>query len=200
MIDARPGLIPPDDDPIPTDIALDREDVILLILEANERLFGAPRFRGVTRLEKILYLLHRETSFEGIGRFFVFVHHLFGPFSKEVYSAVEFLESAGLICVERTDATRYSRVAAEELTSERPRVGAAFVSARERVFSLTEFGRRVAKMWRVSLGRRRPQDLEAIDGTVRRYARMPLVALIRYVYRKYPETTKNSIHPEATSS
>src|SRR5438309_1531287 len=79
------------------DVQLDREDVILLLLEANERLLGKKWFSGITRMEKLLFLVEKETEFEGIARFFPFQPHNFGPFSKEVYEAIDFLESCDLI-------------------------------------------------------------------------------------------------------
>ncbi len=59
-------------------IKIDREDIILLILEAYKRLLGKEYLSGVTSLEKLLFLLNKETDFEGIVSFFVFKPYGFG--------------------------------------------------------------------------------------------------------------------------
>src|SRR5205085_8381093 len=100
-------------------IQLDREDVILLMLEANERILRKDALSGITRLEKLLFLLERETDFEGIATFFEFEAHNFGPFSKEVYEAVEFLLGCDLIEVcDKTYSSVYSNSDEAKLLSE----------------------------------------------------------------------------------
>lgn len=185
-------------------IQLDREDIVLLILEANERLLRKPTLNGITRLEKLLFLLERETNFQGIGAFFVFEPHNFGPFSKEVYGAVDFLNACELIEVrEKTYATPYSNSDELKLLSEisdsdysdEPEEGAVQVT--EKQFALTDNGRKIAKIMREAVQRRRRSDVDQLDEIVRKYGTRPLNHLIRYVYRQYPDMTAKSIHPEA---
>ncbi len=171
------------------DIELDPEDVILLVLEANERVLGRKVLRGITRLEKLVYLLKRETAFDGIATLFLFKEHYFGPYSEQVVSATEFLEGIQLIEVDVVDLTKAELELTEaDLLSdlEQRRI--------EKRYRLTASGRRIAKHWRDHLPE---DDLAAVDSILRQYGTMPLNQLIRYVYRKYPETTVNSIHPEA---
>jgi uncharacterized protein len=175
-------------------IQLDREDVILLILEASERILGRNWFSGITRLEKLLYLLERETGFEGIGDFFRFEAHNFGPFSKEVYEAIEFLVSCELIEVrEKAFTSVYSSSDEAKLLAETSDES----EVTEKQFQLTPNGRKVAGIMRSAVKQRRPTDVEAIDEIVRKYGTRPLTQLIRYVYRQYPAMTVKSIHPEA---
>lgn len=187
-------------------IQLDREDIVLLILEANERLLRRPTLNGITRLEKLLFLLERETDFEGIGEFFVFEPHNFGPFSKEVYGAVDFLSACELIEVhDKTYASPYSNSDELKLLSEisesdysdQPEEGPVQVT--EKQFALTDNGRKVARIMRDAVQRRRPSDVEQLDSIIRKYGTRPLNHLIRYVYRQYPDMTAKSIHPEAQS-
>ena len=185
-------------------IQLDREDIVLLIFEANERLFRRESFNGITRLEKILYLLTRETSFEGVADFYPFKAHNFGPFSKEVYEAVDFLSSCDLITVrEKSYASYYAEVGEASLREEIDASvdgdddGQPSSAATEKVFSLTGEGRKVAQIMREAVSRRRPTDIVELDRVMLRFANMPLTQLIRYVYGRYPESTVNSIHPEA---
>jgi len=177
---------------------LDPEDVILLLLEANERLLGKTELAGITRLEKLLFLLEKETNFEGVAKLFVFKPHNFGPFSKEVYEAVDFLESCHLIQVrEKAHSTIYTRLDEAKLLSEiseleeDPEEGG---TVKERIFALTEDGRNVAKKIRELVG---PSDARAVDTMLQKYGLLPLSRLIRYVYHQYKDMTVNSVHPEA---
>lgn len=179
------------------DIQLDREDIILLILEANERLLRKNSLNGITRLEKLLFLLERESSFEGIGTFFAFEPHNFGPFSKEVYEAVEFLQGCELIDIsERSFPSPYARADEDRLTAEISDEESESTVTEMR-FSLTNDGRKVAKIMRDSVARKRPSDVEDVDALVRKYGTRPLNHLIRYVYHQYPDMTSKSVHPEA---
>lgn len=185
-------------------IQLDREDIVLLILEANERLLHKSTLNGITRLEKLLFLLEKETNFDGIGTFFKFVPHNFGPFSKEVYEAVEFLVSCELIVKrERLYTSPYANSEELKLLSEisdSDYSGQAkdnSVQVSENLFELTPNGRKVANLMRDSINRTKPEDIFQLDSLVLRYGATPLNHLIRYVYRQYKEMTTKSIHPEA---
>src|SRR5439155_7786114 len=76
----------------PIEMQIDREDVILLLLDANERLLGKKTIGGITRLQKLLFLLEKETNFEGIVEFFPFEPYNFGPLSKKVAQVAELLQ------------------------------------------------------------------------------------------------------------
>lgn len=184
-------------------IELDREDVILLILEANERVLRRSWLNGITRLEKLLFLLERETDFEGVGEFFCFEAHNFGPFSKEVYEAVEFLSNCELIeVIEKSYPSVYSssdesKLLSEICESDVPEDDQAEPQVTEKQFGLTANGKKVAEIMRQAVKRKRPQDVEQLDDLVRRHGTRPLNQLIRYVYRQHPDMTFNSIHPEA---
>ena len=190
------------------EIQLDPEDIILLILQANRELLGKDALAGITRLEKLLFLLQNETDFEGIGTFFEFSAHNFGPFSKEVYEATEFLEGCELIVIrERTYPSYYANVGEEQLLEEISEDNSevdpqhteetATPSATERLFLLTDAGTTVAQKVRGAIMARRPQDIQQLNSIVIRYGTLPLNQLIRYVYRRYPAMTVKSIHPEA---
>lgn len=182
------------------EIQLDREDIILLLMEANERLLRKHTLNGITRLVKLIFLLERESSFEGVGVFFPFEAHNFGPFSKEVYEAVEFLESCDLIEVdERNYASPYTTSGESKLLSEiSDEEGSAY--ATEKRFALTDNGRKVARIMREAVARKNQADIGEVDEIVRKYGTRPLNQLIRYVYRQYPAMTSKSIHPEAAGA
>lgn len=183
---------------------LDREDIVLLLVEANERLFGRSTFGGITRLEKLIFLLQKETDFRKVGDLYEFTPHNFGPFSKEVYEAIDFLESCDLIETrERAYSSYYANKEESQLLEELDEgdpsesIAGSDAGAVEKMFSLTKNGREVARKLRQVIASRYPKSTEQIDSLILRHGNLPLNQLIRYVYRRYPETTTKSIHPEA---
>lgn len=175
---------------------VDREDVVLLLLESVERFLGR-ELRGITRLEKLVFLLAKEEKVEP-AMAYDFRAYKFGPFSKDIYQATDFLRGIELISVgERSVVSYYNtneELALEGLIDDDE---APAIEQKEKVFSLTERGRTAAHSLRTIWAKDRPADLAKIEGVVKRYARLPLNQLIRYVYRQFPDFAKNSIHPEA---
>jgi uncharacterized protein len=164
-------------------------DLVLMLLAAsNEATGGANRLDGITRLEKLLFLADQETDLrKHVEDPFSFHAYDYGPYSKEVYEAVELLEQAGLLSEQRVF---------EEQAFDDVEEWAAVATNREGVerrFSLTDNGRAVANL----LTKRNPhvaRDLADVKG---RYASMPLRQLLRYVYTRYPRfAVKSKIRDE----
>jgi uncharacterized protein YwgA len=159
-------------------------DLILLLLVA-EGPEHAPvnRLNGVTRLEKLLFLLDKETNVQrGVDEPFRFRPYNYGPYSREVYEAVDLLEEAGLINEERVLEGHTLDEMEEAATAAIDKEGI------ERRFSLTQNGLAVAKL----LARRHPEEFKEIGDIKKSYAGMPLRQLIRYVYNKYPKYAEES--------
>jgi hypothetical protein len=162
-------------------------DLVLLMLAAPTKVAAArDRVDGITRLEKLLYLADRETTVsdavtdEGL----VFQPYDYGPFSKEVYEAVELLEQAGLVREERL-------VSGQSVDSLEDVEVTGAVDADEyvtRCFVLTHAGRAVAGL----VSAQHPDVVQALSGVKDRYAARPLTALIQYVYGAYPNSAVNS--------
>lgn len=182
----------------PQELQIDREDIVLLLIDATGRLLRKQSLDGVTRLEKLLFLLDQETDFEGIG-LFPFEAHNFGPFSKEVYAAVEFLEGCGLIDVqEKSYPSIFASSDEDRLLAEISDEDES-VQVTEKQFALTENGRVVARKIREAIAQKNPEDVRQLDSIVQKYGSRPLNQLIRYVYHQYPDMTTNSMHPEAAN-
>ncbi len=186
------------------EIEIDREDVILLLIEANERLLHKESLDGITRLEKLIYLVVKETSFRGGDDFFNFEPHNFGPFSKDILEAIDFLEGVDLIEVrDRSYTSLYATNNEMILQSEildyenSDDFETEEEQVKERQFLLTENGRKVANILREYINENRSCDIDDLERVVKRYSGQPLKHLIRYVYKQYPEMTGRSIHPEA---
>jgi hypothetical protein len=166
--------------------ALERDDVLLLLLLAmSDR--SKQRLASITRIEKLMFLLQKETVFSGkVHEKFDFKPWKFGPFSKEIYEDLDLLVSLDLVDVEERELANYvDYTEQDELIGSEP--GEPVV---ERVFSLTDRGKKVAEKLRKLISEK---DWQEIDGLKRRFESVPLTRLIQYVYHKYPETTGKSV-------
>lgn len=179
-------------------IDVDREDILLLILDANRRIGGHEKFKGITRLEKLIFLLAKDRDCTVVDKLFDFKAYKFGPFSKDVYEASEFLRGINFVSVdERPVMSHYATTEEELLTEDTSDEELSPIAAHEKVFTLTPEGKKVAEKLREIWQLERPADLARVDDVLRRFGMLPLNQLIRYVYRRFPEMAAKSVHPEA---
>lgn len=159
-------------------------DLVLLLLAAPTKVGGAEdRINGITRLEKLLFLASQETDvLKQVEDPFRFKAYDYGPYSKEVYEAVELLEEAGLLEEQRVLEGRALDEMEELAAATEEREGI------ERRYVLTEEGRAVARL----LAQRSPEVSEKLATIKDKYAGMPLGRLIRYVYQQYPPYAEKS--------
>lgn len=170
------------------------DDAVVLVLGAPST---APslkdRVEGVTRLEKLLFLLERETP---LGSLLTetpdFKAHHFGPFSARVYQAVESLAAAGLV---EDSATRTSELLGSEDAWEATNlVYGDDAPYTPREFELTPRGRKYYS----ALVQELPAEVEGhVSKLKNQFGSLPLRQLIRYVYTQYPDfTTKSKIRDD----
>jgi hypothetical protein len=170
------------------EIPFEVDDAIVLLLGAPSRSPALrDRISGITRLEKLLFLLDKESPLgQRLTEAPEFVAHNFGPFSSKVYQAVEMLEAAELV----TDSASLSGSAEDswemnQFISDEP--DSRYTT---RDFELTERGRR----YYAALLKDLPPDTEAIVKRLKdQFGGLPLRQLIRYVYTKYEDFTENSV-------
>jgi hypothetical protein len=160
---------------------LDVDDVVVLLLgapSASPRLQG--RIDGITRLEKMLFLLENEQALGPDIRIDAkFVAHNFGPFSAEIYKAVDILAAAEIV----NDSAKLSASNDDAWESENLIYNSEDLPDKfaTRDISLTERGRR----YYASLIQDLPNDAETqLQHFKDQFGRMPLRQLIRYVYQK----------------
>lgn len=169
--------------------AFEVDDAIVLLLGSDPGPDEARgRVRGVTRLEKLLFLAEQEA---GASKFMTqplgFVAHNFGPFSQPVYQSLESLSSAGLITDTAVHTASDDDREALESTIGPDAAGAKYAT---RDFTLTPLGVEYYK----ALTRLLDPDAVKQIGRVRRdYAGWPLRALLRHVYSNYPQYTERSV-------
>jgi hypothetical protein len=170
------------------DVQLETDDAVVLILGAPSRTPALKdRIDGITRLEKLLFLLQRETE---IGPLLTedpeFFAHNFGPFSSKVYQAVDTLAAAGLVedSAELASSTE-DAWETQQVIGEHPSDPYA-----TRTIALTQRGRRYYQ----ALIRELPEGTEKLLSEFKQaFGGIPLRRLVRYVYERYPEMTDKSV-------
>jgi uncharacterized protein YwgA len=159
---------------------------------------------GITRLQKLLFLLEREEGLAPTGSGFEFTAYKAGPYSATLYDDLEFLENLGLlqseVAAEATDAeaAEVDLLDIEELLGESSSSTGAeavdrFAAAdayEERRFSLSEKG--LARV-KTLLDKDELQPVvEGIRKVKSRFGSHSLNDLLYYVYTKYPEMAVES--------
>lgn len=171
-------------------------DLVLLVLRANEHR-GGRHLAGVTRLQKLLFLItesgaYKSLESKGLAPHVRFEPYRMGPFTPEVYEAVQVLTdfeppliAAGASTTQEQDVLELGRyveeVALDDATSS--------PLHRPATFALTKSGRTVAdRLWRDADTELRNE----IAKTVERFSGMPLRSLLREVYALRPDMTTRS--------
>ena len=170
-------------------------DVILVLLKYAEDESRDGWFHGITRMEKVIFLLQKE---RGLDRWIThdkpdFSAYKLGPYSREIYTAAEFLNTYNLI----EDAT-FMGNSRLDTVEEGIALESEYIGYSERRFRLTELGRKAAT---TLVERSDHQFVASIREYYREFNSMPLTSLLRYVYQRYPKytvrsTIKDSIMPK----
>ena len=162
-------------------------DVILVLIEMAANQPNNTWFRGITRLEKMIFLLMQEHGMNTWLKNDVpqFIPYKLGPYSREVYAAIDFLSSYGLI-EDSLSTGRSSLDSMESILTIDP----GLMPYEERRFRLTEDGQAVAKALRSQSSE---ETLAALTECYQQFGQMPLPSLLRHVYQAYPDYTGRSI-------
>ncbi|WP_222127604.1 SocA family protein, partial [Brevibacterium casei] len=95
------------------------DDAIVLLLGSDPgKAERRGEIKGITRLEKLIFLLERESNIaEILTEDSNYYAHNYGPFSQKVYQAIDILTAAGLVedstqaSANSEDQMEYSRIA-----------------------------------------------------------------------------------------
>lgn len=164
-------------------------DMILALLYAGgSRKAQNEEIVGNTRLVKLLFILAHETSLNKYMTDFKYDAYNFGPFSSELFDAVQALINAGLVKIVRSDSEGYldeaDRFHAEREADEPD-------SAKNTlIYSLTAEGKVVGSALFNSLSNSEQKELTMVK---RVFNAISLRKLLQHVYRKYPKYTTESI-------
>jgi len=170
--------------------------LVLLYADAGQRNDPTP-VTGITRLEKLLFLLKLDEGFLKDApdtETFNFIPFRMGPWTQEVYDEVDFLESLGLLSKDSSEKrSAADAVHDDELFSnlviDKYQKSAAESSEDAEVFRLTDAGKKKALMVWNRLSEDEKSKLMRIK---RQFNSMNLRQLLRYVYNKHPEYTTES--------
>jgi uncharacterized protein YwgA len=162
-------------------------DLLIALLYTNNQ----ERIEGVTRLVKLLFLLVKEGGFKEFEKEYGFEAYNYGPWSSQVFDFTETLKELGLVMVEERELTAFEDrdfdlIEAEINVSEVPEIK----ENRIQIFSLTQDGVKVGEVIYKNLSNEERERIEAIK---RRYNKMPLSDLLRYIYARFPQFTIKSL-------
>jgi len=166
---------------------LETDDAIVLLVGAP----GADRpgyLEGVTRLEKLVFLLERETPVrDWLTETADFRSWRFGPFSSKVYQAADTLAAAEII----RDSASSARTSEDTWESLSALMDSEDIDPfTTRTFELTDD--RGKRYYRALIDELPPDAEEILSDFKQKFARLPLRQLVRYVYERYPQFTDKS--------
>lgn len=177
-----------------------RSELLLSLLFAGEDGSGA-KFNssivGITRLEKLLFLLSVEADLlKDVSKKdrFNFVPFKMGPWTQEVYDEIDFLESLGLAQKKaKKDRVSEDIVHQEQLFSEaildKYQKDSLPPSEDTEIYEITEKGKKKAlEIW----NNFPEKEKKVILGLKRKFNSLNLRQFLQYVYRKYPEYATRS--------
>lgn len=168
-----------------------KAELLLALLYAGQE--HNSRVEGITRLEKLLFLLKKEKNFlndvQDKDDFHFFPFRM-GPWTNEVYDEVDFLDSLGLVKKDKnTKDTPADTASLDELFNNtlldryQKNESKTFDKGTES-FSLTEKGIEKAKQLWSNISDDQKRDIIEIRS---KFNSMDLKKFLRYVYINYPE-------------
>lgn len=180
---------------------ISRRNLLLLLVGLDSDSIG---LGGITRLQKLLFLLEEEEGLKPTEGTYRFEAYKAGPYSPKLYDDLEFLENLGLLEGEVTseaseaeheevDLLSFGHLMGREVdeSPEGDFDGAAAADAYEvRRFRVTDEGRKRIEQLLKS------NDVQLVAKKIRRikskYGKYSLKDLLYHVYTKYPEMTTAS--------
>ncbi|MBP2387937.1 hypothetical protein [Paeniglutamicibacter kerguelensis] len=162
------------------------DDAIILLIGSGSPKNPGGSLSGITRLEKLIFLLERETNSKNwLDQDADFEAYNFGPFSQKIYQAVDTLGAAGLLL----DSSKESSDTTDSW-EQREGIGLNPDPYSTRDFQLTDRGWRYFNALSGELSK---DALDELRDFKNQFVNLPLRQLIRYVYMKYDNFTTKSI-------
>jgi hypothetical protein len=176
-----------------------RRELLLLLIGCDEATSLTDSIVGITRLQKMLFLLEQEGHVHARGDGFAFEPYKAGPYSSRLYDDLELLENLKLVRSEgtakstATETAELNRLNFEDLMGgfEDREGGLPAGDSREaRRFSLTPEGKNRAK--KLLANNEYQPVVDGIRKVKSKYSHYSLRDLLRYVYKEYPDMTVES--------
>ena len=189
-----------------------RREMLLLLIGLNDSEHG---LGGITRIQKLLYLLDAEEKIHPSGEGFDFEAYKAGPYSSRIYDDLEFLENLNFIkrtgpagddlgtgALSTSAMTSDSEQAEVDLTFEElmgpedvmapgpDEIAPTADSYEETRYMLTDEGKN--KMEALLSRKEYKPFVDGIRKVKSRFAKYSLNDLLYYVYTRHPEMTTES--------
>jgi len=183
-------------------------ELLLLLIGLDDSTFPSG-LGGITRIQKLLYLLESEERIHPAGDGFHFEPYKAGPYSPRIYDDLEFLEN--LDYIRRSAPNEDSEVATEASDPEKAEVDLTFdqlmgpedvMASGADEIAPTADSYEESRYYLTENGKRRVEQLLAnkdykpfIDGIRKvksRFSKYSLNDLLYYVYTRHPEMTTES--------
>jgi len=165
-------------------------DLLLALLFAGgSRKAENEEIVGNTRLVKLMFLLAHETSLRKYLTDFTYDAYNFGPYSSELFDALQALINAGLVKTEESDSEGYLDEA-DRFQVEREVVDDAESPKTTIIYTLPPEGKKVGSALFRALT---PSEQKELTTIKRVFNSSTLRKLLQYVYRKYPKFTTESV-------
>ena len=158
----------------------------LLFAEGATERRGEP-IRGITRLEKLVFLTLEEGGFSKAKADYSYKPYELGPYSKEVVDYIEALKQAKLVKSEIEDFESHRDVL-DAVAATRSIEGAG-TPGKVEVYALTDKGLQIGEKL---FGTMSPAQRKALTDIKRRFNQIPLAELLKYVYTNYRQMTSKS--------
>lgn len=162
--------------------------MILLYSEGRSGEVGEP-IEGITRLDKIMYLLSQSTEFSQIiNKSYEFQADNFGPFAPELFDDIQALKQECVIDTssERKTKNRIETVdeeSVEKVFDEEPDMNVSWKKYPVETYKLTEIGMKIATQLYNNLTEAQKIEIKKIKKT---FGEMNLKNLLYYVYSTAP--------------
>lgn len=202
-------------------MAVDRREMLLLLLYVpGPKAVQCEPVIGVTRLQKLLYLLKREYEIDKLStNYFTYEPYKFGPYTSQLYDDLAFLENLGFVegggkplrltpsqveGISLPPLVGLGGHSASRADIEEARAGYDYLVGEEReliheedlqekVFRLTDRGEAAVQSILKELPvNERSTLLSKLEGAKKHFGGLTLHQLLGYVYRQYPESTTES--------
>lgn len=186
---------------------ISKNALLLLLLGISTPQITDNGVRGITRVQKFVFLLEREYNISPKDNSFEFTAYKAGPYSSKLYDDLELLENLGYITSEPIDdaieeeAIDIQEICFEDLMGDASEEKneknneyydgfGASDACQERRFRVTESGQKKINDLIIS-GKYQP-IVDSIRKLKGRFSNYSLSDLLYYVYTTYPEMTVES--------
>ena len=168
--------------------------IVLLYSEGPKGKVGEA-IEGITRLDKIMYLLSKTKEFSPIvNQSYNFQADNFGPFAPELFDDIQVLKHEGVIRASEKEAKNKIQTIDEEsvekIFDEAKNMSISWKQYSIERYELTELGTKIGIALFKGLSESQKETIKTVK---KKFGEMNLKNLLYYVYSKYPKMTANSI-------